>query len=49
MATYIVYVSNGYGYEYEAEIEASSVFDARNVWKKRGDCKTVNFRVSLKK
>ena len=46
---YIIYVYNGYKYEYETEIEAKSVFDARNIWKKRGDFKTVNFKVSLKK
>lgn len=40
-----VLVSNGYDYEYEDTITATSVHDARKQWSKRGDWKTLKFKV----
>lgn len=47
-SVWIVYVRNGYDYEYETEIEASTAFKAREIFKRRADWKTVNFKVSRK-
>lgn len=46
MKRWIILVNNSDYYEYETEIEANTCFDARKIWKKRGDHKTVDFRVS---
>lgn len=40
-----ILVNNGFTYEYHSTIEATSVFDARAKWRKRGDWTTESFKV----
>jgi hypothetical protein len=47
MTKWAVLVNNGYTYEYEGEVVAKSVSEARKIWKRRGDHKSQRpFRVS---
>ncbi len=49
MKRFAVLVSNGLRYEYEAEIEATSVQAARKEWTRKhgGSWKAVDFKVSF--
>lgn len=47
MSKWSVLVNNGYAFEYEGEVCAKSVSEARKIWKRRGDWKSARpFRVS---
>lgn len=47
MTKWAVLVNNGYTFEYEGEVCAKSVAEARKIWKRRGDHLSVRpFRVS---